>query len=96
MTEEARVILAVATEADDDFIWSRLGDIQTTMFSAGPLAIQLAFFGGEDSLQIRPFISTRWARDAADMQDLMDHARVRCVCGCYVNIDDILAEALRR
>jgi hypothetical protein len=25
----------------------------------------------------------------------MDHARTRCVCGCYVNIDDILAEAVR-
>jgi hypothetical protein len=25
----------------------------------------------------------------------MDHARARCVCGCFVNIDDILAEAVR-
>ena len=26
---------------------------------------------------------------------LMDHARTQCVCGCYVNIDDILGEALK-
>jgi hypothetical protein len=29
------------------------------------------------------------------MQALMDHARARCVCGCYVNIGDILVEALK-
>jgi hypothetical protein len=29
------------------------------------------------------------------MYALIDHARTRCVCGCYVNIDDILGEALQ-
>jgi hypothetical protein len=29
---EARVILALAAEADDDFIWTRLADIQSNMF----------------------------------------------------------------
>jgi hypothetical protein len=93
---EGRLILALAAEADDDFIWSRLSDIQTAMFAAGPIAIKFGFFGLETEPQGRPFISTRWATDAADMQDLLDHARARCTCGCYVNIDDILAEALKQ
>ena len=92
---EARVILALATEADDDFIWNRLGDIRTKMFAAGPVSIKFAYFGREGSLASRPLISTRWATDASDMQTLMDHARDRCVCGCYVNIGDILVEALK-
>jgi hypothetical protein len=92
---EARVILAVAAEADDDFIWTRLGDIQSNMFAAGPVSIKFPYFGREGSLERRPFMSTRWATHAGDMQALIDHARDRCVCGCYVNIGDVLVEALR-
>jgi hypothetical protein len=40
-------------------------------------------------------MSTRWATDPDDMRALLDHARSRCICGCYVNIDDILGQALR-
>ena len=92
---EARVILALAAEADDDFIWDQLKGIQTNMFAAGAVSIKFAYFGREGTLPSRPFISTRWATDAGDMQALMDHARARCVCGCYVNIGDILVEALK-
>ena len=92
---EARVILALAAEADDDFIWDQLKGIQTNMFAAGAVSIKFAYFGREGTLPNRPFISTRWATDAGDMQALMDHARARCVCGCYVNIGDILVEALK-
>jgi len=92
---EARVILALAAEADDDFIWSRLGDIQSNMFAAGPVSIKFAYFGSEGSFERRPFMSTRWATHAGDMQALIDHARDRCVCGCYVNIGDVLVEALK-
>jgi hypothetical protein len=92
---EARVILALAAEADDDFIWARLGDIQSNMFAAGPVSIKFAYFASEGSLERRPFMSTRWATHAGDMQALMDHARDRCVCGCYVHIDDVLVEALK-
>jgi hypothetical protein len=92
---EARLILALAAEADDDFIWTRLGDIQSNMFAAGPVNIKFAYFGCEGSLERRPFMSTRWATHAGDMQALMDHARDRCVCGCYVNIGDVLVEALK-
>jgi hypothetical protein len=36
---EARVVLALAAEAEDDFIWGELEDIiQTNMYSAGRLA----------------------------------------------------------
>jgi hypothetical protein len=92
---EARVILALAAEADDDFIWTRLGDIQSDMFAAGPVSIKFAYFGYEGSFERRPFMSTRWATHAGDMQALIDHARESCVCGCYVNIGDVLVEALR-
>jgi hypothetical protein len=91
----ARVILALAAEADDDLIWTRLGDIQSNMFAAGPVSIKFAYFGREGSLERRPFMSTRWATHAGDMQVLIDHARDRCVCGCYVNIGDVLVEALK-
>jgi hypothetical protein len=92
---ETRVIFALAAEAEDDFIWNRLGGIQADMFAAGPVSIKFAYFGREGALAGRPFISTRWVTDADDMHALMDHARTRCVCGCYVNIDDILGEALK-
>jgi hypothetical protein len=91
----ARVILALAAEAEDDFIWSRLADIQTTMFATGPVAVRFAYFGEEGARERRPFMSTRWATDPDDMRALLDHARTECVCGCYVNIDDILGEALK-
>jgi hypothetical protein len=92
---EARVILALAAEADDDFIWTRLGDIHSKMFAAGPVSIKFAYFGREGSSDRRPIMSTRWATHAGDMQALIDHARDRCVCGCYVNIGDVLVEALK-
>jgi hypothetical protein len=44
---EARVILALAAEAEGDFIWSNLEDIiQTNMYSAGPLSVKLLWRGG--------------------------------------------------
>jgi hypothetical protein len=91
---EPRVIVALAVE-EDDFIWDRLRGIQPGVFAAGPVSIKLAFFGKEGALASRPFISTRWATDPDDMHALMDHARTQCVCGCYINIDDILGEALK-
>jgi hypothetical protein len=87
---ETRVMFAVAGEANDDLIWDRLSGIE-----AGPVSIKVAYFGREVAPPHRPFISTRWAADADDFQALMDHARTRCVCGCYIDIDDILAEAVR-
>jgi hypothetical protein len=92
---KARVIFAVAAQADDALIWDRLRGIQTEVFAAGQINVKVAYFGREVAPPNRPFISTRWAADADDLQALMDRARARCICGCYVNIDDILAEAVR-
>jgi hypothetical protein len=33
--------------------------------------------------------------DADDMADLIDHARRDCVCGCFVQVADVLEPALR-
>jgi hypothetical protein len=93
---EPRAIIAIAVEGDDEFVWNDLlRDIQFDLFAAGPLAIKVCYFGVEDGLPRRPLMSTRWARDSDDLQSLLDHARNGCVCGCYVNIGDVLVEALR-
>ena len=92
--DDARVILALAAEADDEFIWDRLKDIQVEMFAAGPVQIKFAYFGREGALQTRPCITTRWITDADDMREIMDRGRAGCVCGCFVDVADILAQAL--
>jgi hypothetical protein len=90
------MILAIAAEDDCDFfIWDKIKTIQAEMFAAGPVSIKFAYFGAEGALQSRPYISTRWVTGADDMADLIDRGRAGCVCGCYVNISDILAEALK-
>jgi hypothetical protein len=93
--DDVRVILALAAEADDEFIWDRLKDIQVEMFAAGPVQIKFAYFGREGALQTRPCITTRWITDADDMREIMDRGRASCVCGCFVNVADILAQALQ-
>ena len=40
--QDARMILALAAEADDRFIWDRLKALQPEMFAAGPVAIKVA------------------------------------------------------
>jgi hypothetical protein len=93
---EPRVIIALAAEANDDFIWSRLDALQTEMFMAGPVALKIAYYGAEGALarSSRPFVATRWARDADDMAALLEHARERCVCGCFVDAGDIFEAVL--
>ena len=93
--QDARMILALAAEADDGFIWERVKTIQTEMFAAGPVQIKFAYFGREGALQTRPYITTSWVTDADDMADIMDRGRAGCVCGCYVQIGDILEQALQ-
>ena len=93
--QDARMILALAAEADDRFIWDRVRTIQTEMFAAGPVQIKFAYFGREGELQSRPYITTSWVTDADDMAGIMDRGRAGCVCGCYIQIGDILEQALR-
>jgi hypothetical protein len=92
---DARMILAVAAEADDRFIWDRVRTIQTEMFAAGPVQIKFAYFGREGELQSRPYITTSWVTNADDMAGIMDRGRAGCVCGCYIQIGDILKQALQ-
>jgi hypothetical protein len=92
---DARMILALAAEADDGFIWDRIKRLQTEMFAAGPVQIKFAYFGREGALQTRPYITTSWVTDADDMADIMERGRAGCVCGCYIQIGDILEQALR-
>jgi hypothetical protein len=95
MIDDPRLILALAAEADDEFIWDRLTDIQVAMFAAGPVQIKFAYFGREGASQVRPCITTRWITDADDMREVMERGRAGCVCGCYVNVTDILEQALQ-
>jgi hypothetical protein len=94
MRQEARVIVAVAAEADDEFIWSRL-KMLPELFAAGPVAIRFGYFGAEGALSARPFIAMHWATDAGVLADLIDRGRARCICGCFVKIGDILDQALQ-
>jgi hypothetical protein len=94
--QDARVILALAVEADDEFMWNRLRVIQTGMFAAGPVQVKFAYFGREGELQTtRPYVTTNWVTDAGNMADIMDRGRAGCVCGCFVRVGDILEAVLR-
>jgi hypothetical protein len=92
----ARIILAIAVEADDEPWWHQLEALQAQMFAAGPVNVKLAYFGTESpQQQVRPYLSTRWVNNSEDLLDLIDRARTQCVCGCYVPIGDILDHALQ-
>jgi hypothetical protein len=93
---DARMILALAAEADDRFIWDRVKTLQTEIFAAGPVHIKFAYFGREGALDTRrPYVATSWVTDADEMADLMDRGRAGCVCGCFIRTGDILEQALR-
>jgi hypothetical protein len=91
----ARVILTLAAEADDEFIWTQLREVQAGMFAVGPVQIKFAYFGAEGALQTRPCISTNWITNADEMCEVMARGRAGCVCGCYINVADILEETLQ-
>jgi hypothetical protein len=96
MTQQdpARVLFAVAAEGDDEYIWSRL-KMLPELFAAGPVAIRVGFFGAEGTRSSRPFMVSRWTTNPADLADLLEKARTRCICGCYVRVSSILEQALR-
>ena len=96
MTQQdpARVLFAVAAEGDDEYIWSRL-KMLPELFAAGPVAIRVGFFGAEGTRSSRPFMVSRWTTNPADLADLLEKARTRCICGCFVKVSSILEQALR-
>ena len=94
MPQQARVLVAVAAEADDKSIWSRL-KMLPELFAAGPVAIRVGFFGAEGARSSRPFTVSRWTTDPVDLADLLEKARIRCICGCFTRVSSILEQALR-
>src|SRR5262249_21078858 len=91
-----RVILALANHAQTAG-WKRAKVLQRRMFEAAAgsgLEMKFAFYGGDDAAGVRRCrITTRWLTDPNDMAVVMD--RAECNCGCYVNIRDVLAQAVK-
>jgi hypothetical protein len=90
-----RVILALANFARSG--WDRAKALQREIFerAAGSgLEMKFAFYGSDDAAGVRRCrITTRWITDPVDMAGIMD--RVECNCGCYVNVRDVLARAVK-
>jgi hypothetical protein len=89
------MIFPVAAESDDAFIWDRITTLQAELFAAGPVEIKFGYFGREGALPSRPFIASSWITNADDLADLIERGRAGCVCGCYIQINDILKHALQ-
>jgi hypothetical protein len=91
-----RVILALANHAQTGG-WDRAKAMQHEMFQAAAgsgLEMKFAFYGADNAAGVRRCrITTRWITDAEDMAGVMD--RAECNCGCYVNIRDVLAQAVK-
>ena len=91
-----RVILALANHAQTTG-WDRAKVLQRKMFQAATgsgLEMKFAFYGPDDAAGVRHSrITTRWITDADDMAGVID--RAECNCGCYVNIRDVLAQAVK-
>jgi hypothetical protein len=91
-----RVILALANHAQTAG-WDRAKVLQREMFQAAAgsgLAMKFAFYGADNAAGVgRCRITTRWITDAGDMAGVMD--RAECNCGCYVNIRDVLGQAVK-
>ena len=77
--------------------WDRAKVLQRQMFDAAAgsgLEMKFAFYGADNAAGVRRCrITTRWITDADDMAGVMD--RAECNCGCYVNIRDVLAQAVK-
>ncbi len=90
-----RVIFALANHARTG--WERAKDLQRGVFEAATgsgLEMKFAFYGADNAAGVRRCrITTRWITDPDDMASVMD--RAECNCGCYVNIRDVLAQAVK-
>ena len=77
--------------------WDRAKVLQRAMFNAAAgsgLEMKFAFYGADNAAGVRRCrITTRWITDPDDMAGVMD--RAECSCGCYVNIRDVLAQAVK-
>jgi hypothetical protein len=90
-----RVILALANFARSS--WDRAKALQHAIFEAatgGGLEMKFAFYGPDNAAGVRRCrITTRWITDPDDMAGVMN--RAECSCGCFVNIRDVLAQAVK-
>jgi hypothetical protein len=91
-----RVILALANHERSPG-WDRAKVLQREMFEAAAgsgLEMKLAFYGPDDTTGVRRCrITTRWITDPDEMAAVM--GRAECNCGCYVNIRDVLRQAVK-
>ena len=89
-----RVILGLANHGRAAG-WDRAKDLQRGLFQATTgLEMKFAFYGTDDAAGVRRCrITTRWIADTADMAAVID--RAECTCGCFVNIRDLLAQAVK-
>jgi hypothetical protein len=86
------VILALSAFTSEG--WTRIKHLQRELFSAAPgLEMKFACFDVDDPVSgTRPCrITKRWIDNPDDMAGLIDKAT--CVCGCYANVSDVLAQA---
>jgi hypothetical protein len=89
-----RAILALAAFAPAG--WDRAKGLQRKLFeaAAGNLEMKFACYGPDDSKGVRHArITKRWIGNSGDMAGLIDKAE--CVCGCFINIHDVLAQAVK-
>ena len=91
-----RVILALANHAQTAG-WDRAKTLQREIFEravGSGLEMKFAFYGPDDAAGMRRCrITTRWITNPVDMAGIMD--RVECNCGCYVHVQDVLAQAVK-
>jgi hypothetical protein len=95
-SKPSRVLLALANHAQTTG-WDRAKVLQRKMFLAAAssgLEMKFAFYGADNAAGVRHCrITTRWITDPDDMAGVID--RAECNCGCYVNIRDVLAQAVK-
>jgi hypothetical protein len=91
-----RVIIALANHGRSPG-WDRAKVLERQMFDAAAgsgLEMKFAFYGPDDAAGVRRCrITKRWITDPDDMGGVMD--RAECGCGCYVNVRDVLAQAVK-
>ena len=93
--DRPRMIIVLATESPSDAIWGRIRMLADEIF-AGPVAVKFAYYGREGTgATRRPCIATNWITVADDWTDIVDQGRVDCICGCFMQTDDFLTQALR-
>jgi hypothetical protein len=90
-----RILLALANHGRSPG-WERAKVLQRDMFEAAGTGLEMkfCFFGEDDAKGVRRCrITTQWITDPDAMAAIMD--RSECSCGCYVNIRNVLQQAVK-